>query len=91
MYAQGYHGDTSRMFTVGQVSDKAQQLCAVTLEALEAAVALCGPGVPVRKIGEVTIFCRVPHVTCMSILLCSPNCWHTLPICCSFTWLATAL
>ena len=54
MHAQGYHGDTSRMFTVGRVSDKARQLCAVTLEALEAAVALCGPGVPVRKIGEVT-------------------------------------
>ena len=53
MHAQGYHGDTSRMFTVGRVSDKARQLCAVTLEALEAAVALCGPGVPVRKIGEV--------------------------------------
>ena len=53
VHAQGYHGDTSRMFTVGRVSDKARQLCAVTLEALEAAVALCGPGVPVRKIGEV--------------------------------------
>ncbi|CAK0761962.1 Methionine aminopeptidase 1D, chloroplastic/mitochondrial [Coccomyxa viridis] len=53
VYLNGYHGDTSRMFTVGRVSDKARQLCAVTLEALEAAVALCGPGVPVRKIGEV--------------------------------------
>ena len=53
MAAQGYHGDTSRMFPVGQVSDKAQHLCNVTLEALEAAVSQCGPNVPVRRIGEV--------------------------------------
>ena len=68
------------MFTVGRVSDKARQLCAVTLEALEAAVALCGPGVPVRKIGEVPpssllLLCAA----CMSTLLCSSWCWHTLP------------
>ena len=53
MAAQGYHGDTSRMFPVGQVSDKAQHLCNVTLEALKAAVSQCGPNVPVRRIGEV--------------------------------------
>lgn len=41
------------MFGVGKVSDKAQHLCDVTLEALEAAISHCGPGIPVRKIGEV--------------------------------------
>ena len=51
--AQGYHGDTSRMFPVGKVSDKAQHLCDVTLEALEKAILQCGPNVPVRRIGEV--------------------------------------
>ncbi len=51
--AQGYHGDTSRMFAVGKVSDEAQRLCDVTLQTLEAAISQCGPNVPVRRIGEV--------------------------------------
>ncbi len=47
---QRYHGATSCIFPVGKVSDKAQHLCDVTLEALEAAIAQCGPDVPVRRI-----------------------------------------
>ena len=53
--AQGYHGDTSRMYAVGKVSDEAQRLCDVTLEALTAAISQCGPNVPVRRIGEVLL------------------------------------
>lgn len=33
---QGYHGDTSRMFYVGQVAPAARQLCEATKEALDA-------------------------------------------------------
>lgn len=33
---QGYHGDTSRMFYVGEVSPAARQLCETTKEALNA-------------------------------------------------------
>ncbi len=53
LIAQGYHGDTSRMYGVGKITDQAQHLCDATLEALEAAISQCGPNVPVRRIGEV--------------------------------------
>ena len=48
----GHHGDTSRMFYVGQVSSEARRLCETTARALDAAVAICRPGVPFNKIGE---------------------------------------
>ena len=41
------------MFMVGNVSDKAQHLCKVTKQALDEAVKICGPGVPIREIGKV--------------------------------------
>ena len=50
---QGYHGDTSRMFYVGRVSDVARRLCEATRACLNAAIAQCGPGVPVSRIGQV--------------------------------------
>jgi methionyl aminopeptidase len=50
---QGYHGDTSRMFYVGKVSEKARRLCEVTQLAMDTAIAQCGPGVPIRHIGKV--------------------------------------
>jgi methionyl aminopeptidase len=48
---QGYHGDTSRMFRVGNVSAPAERLCMAVTEALEAGIAVCGPGKPIRAIG----------------------------------------
>lgn len=48
---QGYHGDTSSMFTCGKVDAKAQRLCDATKEALEAAIKVCKPGAPTRQIG----------------------------------------
>ena len=50
---QGYHGDTSRMFFVGDVPEKARKLCEVTKQAMEAGIRQCGPGVPVKNIGKV--------------------------------------
>jgi len=50
--AQGYHGDTSRMFHVGHVSDGARRLCDVSKECLDAAITQCGPGVPIARIGQ---------------------------------------
>jgi methionyl aminopeptidase len=41
------------MFYVGNVSDKARDLCETTLACLEAAIKQCGPGVPVKEIGRV--------------------------------------
>lgn len=51
VYLDGYHGDTSRMVYVGDVSPEAQRLCEVTRSALEAAIKVCGPGVPFKEIG----------------------------------------
>jgi methionine aminopeptidase len=38
VYLDGHHGDTSRMFYVGEVSPKARALCDATKEALDAAI-----------------------------------------------------
>lgn len=51
VYLDGYHGDTSRMFYVGNVSPKARQLCEVTKQALDAAIAQCSPGARFNTIG----------------------------------------
>lgn len=51
VYLNGYHGDTSRTFYVGKPSANAQRLVEATEEALQAAIKLCGPGVPVSAIG----------------------------------------
>lgn len=42
-WLQGYHGDTSAMFTCGEVSAEAQRLCDATKEALHAAIAVYIP------------------------------------------------
>ena len=41
------------MFMVGDVSKKAQDLCQVTKHALDEAIKVCGPGVPIKEIGKV--------------------------------------
>jgi len=48
----GYYGDTSRMFTVGEPSEKAKRLISITRQALDAAIAVCRPGAPHSAIGE---------------------------------------
>lgn len=53
VYLDGYHGDTSRMFYIGDVKDDAKHLCEVTQQARDEAVSICGPGVPFKKIGRV--------------------------------------
>jgi methionyl aminopeptidase len=51
VYLNGYHGDTSRTIRVGKVTDEVEKLCKVTEDALEAAIKIVRPGVPIRKIG----------------------------------------
>ncbi|DBA76456.1 TPA: Methionine aminopeptidase 1D, chloroplastic/mitochondrial [Trebouxia sp. C0005] len=53
VYLNGYHGDTSKMFLVGNVSEKAQDLCRVTKHCLDEAIKICGPGVPIKEVGKV--------------------------------------
>lgn len=53
MYLNGYHGDTSSTFLVGNVDEKGKALVECTKETLDKAIAICGPGVPYREIGRV--------------------------------------
>jgi methionyl aminopeptidase len=48
---QGYHGDTSKMFMVGQVSEADRRLCRITQEALYLAIQKIKPGVKLSEIG----------------------------------------
>ncbi|KAL9552110.1 hypothetical protein MBANPS3_003950 [Mucor bainieri] len=53
VYVDGYHGDTSATFLVGQVDEKGRALVACTQETLDKAISICGPGVPYKEIGRV--------------------------------------
>ncbi|KAL7416733.1 peptidase M24, structural domain-containing protein [Mrakia frigida] len=53
VFLNGYHGDTSRTFLLPEADEEAIELCEVTEEALEAAIRICGPGVPFNEIGRV--------------------------------------
>jgi len=48
----GWHGDTSRMFTVGKVGIKAQKLIDVTYQCLMEAIAIVKPGITLGDIGH---------------------------------------
>jgi methionyl aminopeptidase len=52
VFLNGYHGDTSQTFLVGDVDEPGQDLVRVTNEALQRAIAACGPGKPFRDIGK---------------------------------------
>ncbi len=49
----GYYGDTSKMFYVGQVADHAKRLCEITQECLYKGIALVKPGARLGDIGAV--------------------------------------
>lgn len=49
----GYHGDTSQMFFVGQVAPHAERLCKVTQECMYKGIELVRPGVRLGDIGAV--------------------------------------
>ncbi|MDR1476949.1 MAG: type I methionyl aminopeptidase [Rickettsiales bacterium] len=48
----GYYGDTSRMYSVGGVSDAADALVGTTYECLMKAAAICGPGQSFAALGK---------------------------------------
>jgi methionyl aminopeptidase len=51
LIVDGWHGDTSRMYTVGPVSRKAERLIDVTFEALHRGIAAVKPGLTTGHIG----------------------------------------
>ncbi|XP_028795388.1 methionine aminopeptidase 1B, chloroplastic-like [Neltuma alba] len=52
VYLNGYHGDTSKTFFCGDVSDAMRKLVKVTEECMERGIAVCKDGAPFRKIGK---------------------------------------
>lgn len=52
VYLNGYHGDTSQTFLVGEVDEPGRALVEVTNAALETGIGACGPGRPFRDIGR---------------------------------------
>ncbi|MGI9440583.1 MAG: type I methionyl aminopeptidase [Parvibaculales bacterium] len=51
LYFDGWHGDTSRMFAIGDVSVKAQKLMDVTYQSMMAGIELVRPNVTLGDIG----------------------------------------
>ena len=58
---KGFHGDASRMFMIGNVSPKARELVQTCQDALNAAIAVCAPGVPLSEIGKTIEAVVKPH------------------------------
>ncbi|MFC6276224.1 type I methionyl aminopeptidase [Psittacicella hinzii] len=57
----GYYGDTSKMFVVGQVNARTQELVDATQEALYAAIRVCKPGANLTEIGDAIYKVVNPH------------------------------
>eukprot|EP00435_Cladocopium_sp_Y103_P071466 s855_g37.t1 len=52
VFVDGFHGDTSCMFTVGEVDEAGLRLCQAAQQATMAGIQVCGPGVDFRLVGE---------------------------------------
>jgi methionyl aminopeptidase len=52
LIVDGWHGDTSRMYAIGEVSRKAERLMEVTHESLRRAIAVVKPGARLGDIGH---------------------------------------
>lgn len=53
IFYDGYHGDCSETFLVGNVDKKGRHLVKTTYDSLERAIAICKPGLAVKNIGGV--------------------------------------
>ncbi|MDR1009515.1 MAG: type I methionyl aminopeptidase [Rickettsiales bacterium] len=49
----GYYGDTSRMYMIGEVAPRARELASVAYEAMMSAIGACRPGVKFGEIGRI--------------------------------------
>jgi len=52
LIVDGWHGDTSRMYPVGEINRKAQRLCEITYESLMRGIAVVKPGATLGDIGH---------------------------------------
>lgn len=53
VYYNGFHGDCSETFLVGNVDERGKHLVKTTYDCLESAIAICKPGLAVKNIGGV--------------------------------------
>lgn len=53
MYHNGYHGDCSKTFLVGEVDDQGRRLVECTSICLDEGISICKPGTPFSDIGYV--------------------------------------
>ncbi|KAL5279062.1 METAP1D family protein [Megaselia abdita] len=51
VFLNGYHGDCSKTYLVGNVDERGRHLVKSNEECLNKAIGLCGPGVPLNLIG----------------------------------------
>ena len=58
---KGFHGDSSRMFMIGNVAPRTRELVQTCQDALNAAIAVCAPGVPLSEIGKTIEAVVKPH------------------------------
>lgn len=58
---KGFHGDASRMYMIGRVSPRARELVQTCQDALNSAIAICAPGVPLSEIGRTIEAVVKPH------------------------------
>lgn len=49
---EGYFGDSSRMVIIGETTEEKKLVVETSLECLKRAIAVCKPGVPIRRIGD---------------------------------------
>ena len=55
-FLNGYHGDTCRTFIAGgaeATDEEGRRLFSITKQCLDDAIRICGPGVPISRIGDV--------------------------------------
>lgn len=61
VYYDGFHGDCSEMFLVGEVDEASKRLVQVTYDAWQAAIDFCAPGRAYKDIGGVIEDIITPH------------------------------
>lgn len=57
----GFYGDCSRMVMIGEVSEIKRKVCEASLEALNAAISILEPNLPLYEIGEVIENCAAKY------------------------------
>ena len=58
---KGFHADSSRMFIIGDAPPAALKLVQVAHDAMNAAISICAPGVPLAEIGREIERIVLPH------------------------------